>query len=103
MKHLLNRNWIMIAALLFGLAGCAATNTHESTGEYIDDASITTKVKSAMVADKDVSALHISVETIRGVVHLSGTANTMEESNKATLIARNVAGVKAVDNNIKIK
>jgi len=103
MKFLLNRSWVWMAVLLIGLAGCAGTRTQESTGEYIDDASITTKVKSVMVADTEVSALHISVETIKGVVHLSGSANTQHESDKAAMIARNVAGVKSVVNDIHVK
>ena len=75
MKNLFNtsRSWVWMAALLIGLAGCAGTQTRDSTGEYIDDAAITTKVKSAMIADKEVSALHISVKTIKGVVHLTGS------------------------------
>jgi hyperosmotically inducible protein len=103
MKYLLNRSWVWTAVLLIGLAGCAGTQTQESTGEYIDDASITAKVKSEMVADKEVSALHISVETIKGVVHLSGSADTKKEADKAATIARGVAGVKSVDNDIHVK
>jgi hyperosmotically inducible protein len=76
MKNLLNRSLVGIAALLIGLAGCAGKPTQDSTGQYIDDASITTKVKSEMVADKAMSAVHISVDTIKGVVHLTGTADT---------------------------
>jgi osmotically-inducible protein OsmY len=92
-----------MAVLLIGMAGCAGTQTQDSTGEYIDDASITTKVKSVMVADTEVSALHISVETIKGVVHLTGSADTRHESDKAEMIARNVAGVKSVNNDIHVK
>ena len=92
-----------MAVLLIGLAGCAGTRTQDSTGEYIDDASITTKVKSVMVADTEVSALHISIETIKGVVHLTGSADTRQEANKAATIARNVAGVTSVDNDIHVK
>ena len=92
-----------MAVLLIGLAGCAGTQTQESTGEYIDDATITTKVKSVMIADKEVSAFHISVETIKGVVHLTGSANTKQEADKAATIARDVAGVKSVDNGIHVK
>jgi osmotically-inducible protein OsmY len=105
MKILLNssRSWVWMAALLIGLAGCAGTQTRESTGEYIDDAAITTKVKSAMIADKEVSAYPISVETIKGVVHLTGTANTRHEADKAATIARGVAGVKSVVNKIQVK
>jgi hyperosmotically inducible protein len=103
MKHLLNRSWVWMAVLLIGLAGCAGTQTRESTGEYIDDAAITTKVKSSLIADKEVSAFPISVETIKGMVHLTGTADTRAEADKAATIARGVAGVKSVDNDIHIK
>lgn len=103
MKNLFNRNWVWMAVLLIGMAGCAGTQTRESTGEYIDDASITAKVKSEMVADKEVSALHISVETIKGVVHLTGSADTRAEADKAATIARGVAGVKSVVNDIHVK
>jgi hyperosmotically inducible protein len=103
MKSLMNKSWVWMAVLLISVAGCAGTQTRDSTGEYIDDASITTKVKSVMVADTEVSALHISIETIKGVVHLTGSADTRHESDKAAMIARNVAGVKSVDNNIHVK
>lgn len=103
MKSLMNKSSVLMVVLLIGLAGCAGTPTQDSTGEYIDDASITTKVKSGMIADKQVSALHISVETIKGVVHLTGSANTRQEANKAATIARGVAGVKSVDNDIHVK
>lgn len=103
MRSSMNKLWILMAVLLIGVAGCASTQTRPSTGEYIDDASITTKVKSGMFADKEVSGLNISVDTIKGVVHLSGTAATRQESNKAATIARNVAGVKSVSNGIQVK
>ena len=103
MKNLMNKSWVWMAVMLVGLAGCAGTQTRDSTGEYIDDAAITTKVKSGMIADKEVSALHISVETIKGVVRLTGSAGTRQEANKAAMIARGVAGVKSVDNDILIK
>lgn len=98
-----SRSWIWMAMLLIGLTGCAATQSRESTGEYIDDAAITTKVKSALIADKEVSAFPVSVETTKGVVHLTGTADTRTEADKAATIARGVAGVKAVVNKIQVK
>lgn len=105
MKNLFNssRNWAWMAALMIGLAGCAGTQTRDSTGEYIDDSAITTKVKSAMIADKEVSAYPINVKTVKGVVHLTGSADTRQEANKAATIARGVAGVKSVDNDIRVK
>lgn len=104
MKNLFGgRSRVWMAALLIGLAGCAGTQTRDSTGEYIDDAAITTKVKSAMIADKEVSAYPISVKTIKGVVHLTGSADTRAEADKAAAIARGVAGVKSVVNEIRVK
>lgn len=75
----------------------------QTTGEYLDDSAITAKVKSALVTDKDVSALNINVETVNGVVQLSGFAGSRREMDRATEVARNVQGVKSVENNIRIK
>lgn len=105
MKNLFNssRSWVWMAALLIGLAGCAGTQTSQSTGEYIDDAAITTKVKSALIADSEVSAFPVDVDTTKGVVHLTGTADTRAEADKAAAIARRVPGVKAVVSKIQVK
>lgn len=102
MNILLNRSWIAMVVLLMGLIGCAGTKSQDSTGEYIDDASITAKVKLGMAADKEVSALNIRVETTKGIVHLTGSADSIYEANKATEIAWNVPGVKSVTNDIRI-
>ena len=102
-SSLKNRSWVAMTVLLIGLSGCAATSTRQSTGEYIDDAAITTKVKSDLVANQDVSGLRIHVKTVNGVVYLTGSTETRQEANKAAEIAKDVAGVKAVENNIQIK
>jgi osmotically-inducible protein OsmY len=83
--------------------GCAGTRTNESTGEYIDDASITTKVKAEFVRDPVVSAMGIKVETFKGVVQLSGFAKNPDEKARAEQIARNTPGVQNVQNNISLK
>jgi hyperosmotically inducible periplasmic protein len=101
MKNVLRGSWVLAGALILGLAGCAGSG--EKTGTYVDDSWITTKVKSDMLAAKDVSSTHISVSTTKGVVTLTGTAATMQESNKATEIARAVSGVKGVENDIRIQ
>jgi osmotically-inducible protein OsmY len=101
MKNVLRGSWVLAGALILGLAGCAGSG--EKTGTYVDDSWITTKVKSDMLAAKDVSSTHISVSTTKGVVTLTGTAATMQESNKATEIARSVSGVKGVENDIRIQ
>ncbi len=84
-------------------AGCAGTGTSKSTGEYIDDAAITTKVKAALVADEVVSALDVKVETFRGTVQLSGFVDTAEQKSRARDLALGVPGVQAVKNNIMLK
>jgi osmotically-inducible protein OsmY len=86
---------VVVAALI--IVGCAATSSRESTGQFVDDASITTKVKSSFVADPTVSALSIGVETTRGVVHLSGIVDNEQERQRAIQMAQSVAGVKQVD------
>lgn len=68
----------------------------------LKDTTITTKVKAKFVEDKTVSATDIHVTTINGVVNLTGTAKSQDESSKAAEIARGVDGVKSVSNKIKV-
>lgn len=75
----------------------------ESTGEYIDDATITTKVKTALIKDDLVKAREVKVSTKRGVVEISGSVESTEQKERAEVIARRVEGVKDVRNGIKIK
>ena len=83
--------------------GCASTATRESTGEYIDDSTITAKVKAALVKDPVVSALAVNVKTYKGVVQLSGFVNTADEKTQAEQVARGVYGVKSVANSLIVK
>jgi osmotically-inducible protein OsmY len=85
------------------VVGCAGSRTRESTGEYIDDTTITSKVKTALLKDTYVSGLDIQVETYKGVVQLSGFADTDSEIRRAGDIARNVSGVRSVKNDIRVK
>ena len=82
---------------------CAGTSTRESTGEYIDDASITTKVKAAFVKDPLVKALDVKVDTFKGTVQLSGFVDTAEQKKRAEQIAAGTTGVASVKNNITLK
>jgi osmotically-inducible protein OsmY len=95
--------WLLFAAAMISIAGCGSSPTQTSAGEAIDDAVITTKVKSAFVGDQKVSASNISVSTDKGVVTLSGTAKDPQESRKAAELARNVTGVRRVENHIAIR
>ena len=99
------RNYLFPVMILIVtlLPGCAGTSTQESTGEYLDDSAITAKVKSAFVADKEVSALNIEVATTNGVVQLSGFASSRQEIDRADELVRNIQGVKLVENDIQLK
>lgn len=87
---------VMTMAALLALS-CTSIATAGSTGDFIDDSVITTKVKSSFVADSTVSALDISVETTQGVVNLTGIVNNEQERQRAIQIAQETDGVKKVD------
>ncbi|MDD5250390.1 MAG: BON domain-containing protein [Rhodocyclaceae bacterium] len=95
--------WLGAAAASVLLAACAATPTQESTGQYVDDATITGAVKSAFVGDDQVGVLDVGVDTSNGVVQLSGFANSAREKARAEELARSVKGVKDVENDIRLK
>jgi osmotically-inducible protein OsmY len=99
------KNLSLIAGLIFAVAliSCAGSRTRESAGEYVDSSVITTKVKTALLADPDVSGLAIEVETFKDVVQLSGFVDTKEQAQKAVEIARNVEGVRSVKNSLIVK
>lgn len=84
-------------------SGCAGTPTKESTGEYVDDSAITTKVKAALVHDPIVKALQVDVTTFKGVVQLSGFVDTADQKAQAGSVAKTVAGVVEVKNNLVVK
>lgn len=94
---------LLVGVNVLAITGCAATSTRESTGEFIDDATITTKVKAAFVTDEAVKAREISVETFKGVVQLSGFVNTPAEKAAAAKLAAGVTGVRSVKNSIAVK
>ncbi len=99
---------ILVYCLLFLMviatfAACASTPTRESTGEYVDDSVITTKVKSLIAEDDLLKAFQISVETYKGTVQLSGFVDSRDAVEKAGKIARGVKGVKSVKNNVVVK
>jgi osmotically-inducible protein OsmY len=83
--------------------GCAATPTRESTGQYVDDTSITTKVKSALLGDKAVKSFEIKVQTNKRVVQLSGFVDNSDQKAAAGRDAADVAGVKDVENDLIVK
>lgn len=94
---------VLAAAVLIGATGCAVSRGQQTVGGYVDDAGITTLVKSRMLEDKQVAGTSISVETLNGTVMLSGFAKSATEKMAAERIARGVNGVKMVQNEITIR
>ena len=103
MKNASKGSLLFVAALMLGVAGCASTGQGERTGAYVDDSWITTKVKSELVAEDETKARNIKVNTMKGVVTLTGTAETWQESYKAADLARGVKGVTSVQNEIRVQ
>lgn len=101
MKNAFKGSWVLMGVLMLALVGCA--NPGEKTGTYVDDSWITSKVKSEMIASKEVSARNIGVSTSQGIVTLTGTAATSQESGTAAGIANSVKGVRGVQNNIRVQ
>jgi hypothetical protein len=94
---------ILAAGLVTSAAACAATPTRESTGGYVDDSSITAKVKADLAQDNKVSASAVNVQTYKGIVDLSGFVNSRSEISEARLVTAQVSGVKAVHDNLIVK
>jgi hyperosmotically inducible periplasmic protein len=93
---------LLLGVLLGPVVAGADNTTTDTAGQYMDDAAITARVKSAFAEDKRVKGRDISVLTDNGVVNLSGTVNSKEESDRATALATKVKYVKAVHNNLKV-
>ena len=94
--------WVLIM-FIAALVACASTAKKESTGEYVDDSVITTKVKSLLAEDDFLKSFQISVETYKGIVQLSGFVNSRQAVDKANQIAYSVKGVKSVKNDLIVK
>ena len=92
----------LLGALFGPVQAIAKDMTTETPGQYIDDATITAKVKAAFAEDKMVKGRDISVRTDHGVVDLTGTVHSKVESDKATDLATKVKAVSAVHNNLAV-
>lgn len=99
----------LAVALLAGAIGTAMANdpkaqedgrdkiTERESAQPMDDTWITTKVKADLLATEDVSGLALNVETVNGVVSLSGSVDSQAEADRAVGVARGIEGVKRVD------
>lgn len=95
--------YLVLIMLVATFMACASTPKQESTGEFVDDSVITTKVKTLLAADDFLKSFKISVETRKGMVELSGFVDSQKAVNKADEITRSVKGVKSVRNNLIVK
>jgi osmotically-inducible protein OsmY len=95
--------YLVLIMLVATFMACASSPKQESTGEYVDDSVITTKVKSLLAADDFLKSFQIGVETYKGTVQLSGFVNAQNAVDKAVEITRSVKGVKSVKNNLIVK
>ena len=103
---------LLIAALGTVVLGAAACSTSsepasakgETTGQYIDDATVTAKVKTAIASNVGVrAASNVNVETYQGKVQLSGFADSSDQASQAAEAAKKVSGVRTVENDIRVK
>jgi hyperosmotically inducible protein len=101
---LLKLRILTLAVALCGFgAGCAETRTSDSTGQYVDDSAITAKIKTALLGDDLVKSFEIKVETVKGVVQLSGFVDNANQKSAAERDAASVQGVKSVDNSLVVR
>ena len=115
-----NKSLVLAIALIgaLAIAGCGkkeekapvpgepkseAQTAPTTIGTEIDDATVTTKVKTALLTDSYVKGLDIKVETRKGEVQLSGYVDNQQQIDKAVAIAKGIEGVKNVDNEMMVK
>lgn len=94
---------LLFLLLTFALASCASTQKQSSTGEYIDDSVITTKVKTLLIKDVALKGFQINVKTYKGIVQLSGFVDSPKTVQRAGEIAGSVQGVRSVKNDLIVK
>lgn len=94
---------LVIVMLMVVFVACASTSKQASTGDYIDDSVITTKIKSLLAADDFLKSFQIGVETRKGIVQLSGFVDSQKAVDKAGQIVHGVEGVQSVKNDLIVK
>jgi hyperosmotically inducible protein len=92
----------LMLSLVGAQAAMTATDKSEKVEQYVDDVAITTAVKAKLAADKVKTLVRVSVDTIKGVVTLTGTVESADQKKHAEEVARGVKGVSKVVNNLQI-
>jgi osmotically-inducible protein OsmY len=96
-------SFLVCIAMAVAFMACASTPTRESSGQYVDDSTITTKVKAAILNEPSLKVFQINVETFKGEVQLSGFVDSAQSVKRAGEVARGVHGVKSVKNSLIVK
>jgi osmotically-inducible protein OsmY len=94
---------VLCLGIVMLFLGCTGTQQRESTGQYVDDSVITTKVKTAIFKEETLKTLQINVETFKAVVQLSGFVDSLQNVDKAEEVASSVEGVVSVENDLVVK
>ncbi len=104
MKRVLLTRAVVAFAAALSIAACTSSDrTKESTGEYVDDTVITSKVKTALLSDSGLKSFDIGVETFKGVVQLSGFVSSSAAMSQAVRVAGGIKGVSSVRNDMRVK
>jgi hyperosmotically inducible protein len=91
-----------VAAAMLLVAGCNVIHGKETTGDYVDDATLTARAKAALVSDKNVSATDFNLDVYQGNVTITGVAKTTAEATRVEADIRKVPGVKSVKNATRV-
>ncbi len=94
---------LFLAVAMAALMGCAGNLPKESAGEYLDDAVITSKVKALILDQPGLKVFDIHVQTFKGTVNLSGVVSSQSQIDQAGGIARKVAGVRSIKNDLRLR
>ena len=97
------KTFAVVTILATSLSACSMFSGRETAGQYVDDATITSKVKADILADKSLKVLQINVETMQGVVQLSGFVDSSKSEYRAVDVARHVTGVQTVKDDLVIR
>jgi osmotically-inducible protein OsmY len=95
--------FLSVVLLGLSLGACSMFSGQETAGQYVDDTTITTIVKAQIFDDPALKVLLVNVETMKGVVQLSGFVESKQSGAKAVSIARQVKGVVSVKDDLVVK
>lgn len=103
MRKSVSVKFLIMSLFLASLAACAIIHGQESGSQYVDDATISTKIREQFVADPVIKPTEIHVETLQGVVELSGFVDRKDQEQRAVELARQTPGVKSVKDDIIVR